>query len=218
MRRLTLDNAVLLVMALCAVTVTAIVVRREFFPRAVTGIPDNSTVADWQSLRSAGNAAGPMDAKAVMIVFVDFQCPFCRKYSLVVDSVRRAYPDLRIVERNFPLTNIHPQALHAALAAECAASVGKYWDMRTAMFENPALVELEAWGDLAGKSRIADTLSLTLCVSSGKTRSRVAADEAAARRIEAIGTPTVVINDVKFGLPPTLDQIGTTISTISRRK
>ena len=56
----------------------------------------------------------------------DYQCPYCKKaYHIVKDIQKKLGDKVKFVFRNFPLTELHPHALHAAIAAEIAASHGK---------------------------------------------------------------------------------------------
>ena len=63
---------------------------------------------------------GPNDAKLTIVEFADFGCPFSEEESYVVDAIARQYPnDVRIIYRDFPLTDLHPGAdMPAEPAAE----------------------------------------------------------------------------------------------------
>ncbi len=88
---------------------------------------------------SADNAPyiGPADAPLTVIEFTDFQCPYCRKYYLEsYNRIKENYADKQKVKyafRNFPLEE-HPQAMTAAMAAECANEQGKFWEMHDRLF------------------------------------------------------------------------------------
>jgi protein-disulfide isomerase len=82
-----------------------------------------------------------------VIEFSDFQCPYCALFA------RRTFPELlsRYVEtgrvlfvfRNLPLDRIHPDALRAAEAAECAHRQGKFWEMHDRLFADPRRLGIE---------------------------------------------------------------------------
>jgi hypothetical protein len=61
---------------------------------------------------------------------------------------RQLGEQLRFVFRNFPLTEIHPHALHVALAAETAAAQGVFWEMHEALFHNQHALEVDDLADL----------------------------------------------------------------------
>lgn len=80
-----------------------------------------------------------------LVEFADFQCPFCGEYAKgtyrqiqreFVDSGKIAYAFF-----NFPLENIHPKALRASEAAECAGQQHKFWEMHDLLFQNQDFAE-----------------------------------------------------------------------------
>jgi len=80
---------------------------------------------------------GSKDAKVTIVEFSDFECPFCSRAFGTVKQIKEAYPnDVKIVYKNLPLTNIHPNAQKAAEAAICAGDQGKFWEMHDKMFES----------------------------------------------------------------------------------
>jgi len=82
-------------------------------------------------------ARGPVDAPVTIIEFSDFQCPYCSRATATLKKLETAYPGkIRLVYRDFPLVQIHPNAARAAEAAACANEQGKFWPMHDAMFEH----------------------------------------------------------------------------------
>src|SRR5213083_2911798 len=82
------------------------------------------------------HAIGPPDAPVTLVEYGDFQCPHCgRAYPIVKDIVRTLGAKLRFVFRQFPLTMIHPEAEHAAEAAEAAGAQRALWQMHDRLFE-----------------------------------------------------------------------------------
>ncbi|MGC1258229.1 MAG: thioredoxin domain-containing protein, partial [Candidatus Acidiferrales bacterium] len=60
---------------------------------------------------------GPSNAKVTVVEFSDFECPHCREFSQILREVEPQYPQVRFVFKDFPLTQIHPWAETAAIAA-----------------------------------------------------------------------------------------------------
>src|SRR4051812_7221747 len=88
-------------------------------------------------IESRDHIRGRQDAPITLLEYGDFECPHCgRAYGIVKTIERELGDDLRFAFRNFPLTQAHPHALHAALAAEAAGLHGKFWQMHNALFEN----------------------------------------------------------------------------------
>lgn len=80
---------------------------------------------------------GNRDARLVLEEYADFECPFCAMaYPYVKDAVYRFRNDMAEVFHQFPLMELHPHALHAAIAAEAAGKQGKFWQMHDMLFEN----------------------------------------------------------------------------------
>ena len=80
---------------------------------------------------------GGQSAKVVIEEFADYQCPTCASMHPTVQQIQAAYGDrVKIIFRNFPLTQIHPKAYDAAVAAEAAGMQGKFWEMQNQLFTN----------------------------------------------------------------------------------
>lgn len=82
-------------------------------------------------------ASGPADAPVTIVEFSDYQCPFCGRANATIEQVQKEYGDkVRVVMKQLPLENMHPQARGAAMAALAAGEQGKYWEMHHKLFEN----------------------------------------------------------------------------------
>jgi len=138
---------------------------------------------------------GAPNAPVVVIEHSDFQCPYCGEFARnVFPALKARYVatgQVRWVFRHLPLQQIHPRALPAAIAAECARRQDKFWEMHDLLFgDQTDLTDV----DLA---RRASTLGLDKttfepCVASG-AGDRVRGDLAVASAIGIAGTPTFLI-------------------------
>lgn len=80
---------------------------------------------------------GADTAAVTLVQYGDYECPYTRRSTNVVRAIQQQLgAQLRFVFRNFPLTDVHPHALHAALAAEAAASQGQFWQMHDSIFHH----------------------------------------------------------------------------------
>ena len=71
-----------------------------------------------------------------MIIFSDFQCPFCRRVEPTLTQIEKEYAGkVRFVWKNYPLP-FHNNAEPAAEAAMAAGAQGKFWEMHDKLFEN----------------------------------------------------------------------------------
>jgi protein-disulfide isomerase len=72
------------------------------------------------------------------MVFSDFECPFCGRFAKdTLPTIRTEYVDngqFQLAFRHLPLTTLHPRALPAAVAAECAAAEGVFWVYHDLLF------------------------------------------------------------------------------------
>jgi len=79
---------------------------------------------------------GPKTQKVVLIEYGDYQCPGCGKMYQPVHDITDKYGDkLTFIFRNMPLTNLHPNALAAATAAEAAGLQNKYFEMHDMLYQ-----------------------------------------------------------------------------------
>jgi protein-disulfide isomerase len=81
-------------------------------------------------------ATGSAEARVTIVEWSDFQCPACKQAEPALKQILADYPqEVRLVYRHFPLTQIHQQALAAAILAEAANAEGKFWQMHDLLFE-----------------------------------------------------------------------------------
>jgi protein-disulfide isomerase len=144
---------------------------------------------------------GKADSKVVLVEYGDFQCPGCGGMHPTIKTITEKYKDqVAFVFRNFPLTQIHPNALTAASVAEAAGLQGKYWEMHNALFENQ-----DAWKAASVKDRIeifaqyAQTLGLDVPklktdLASENVAKKIKFDIGVGKMINVTGTPTFYLN------------------------
>ena len=85
---------------------------------------------------------GPDTATVTLVQYGDYECPYTQRSTWVVQAIQQQLGDqLRFVYRNFPLTEIHPHALHTAFAAEAADAQGKFWEMHNYIFHHQHTLE-----------------------------------------------------------------------------
>lgn len=89
------------------------------------------------------HSIGPANARVTVIEFGDFECPNCKQAAPAVKLLLHHFKGrIRFVFRHFPLEEVHPHALHAAEAAECAGGQGRFWPMHDLLFENQSHLKL----------------------------------------------------------------------------
>jgi protein-disulfide isomerase len=157
------------------------------------------------------HSIGPADAPVTLLEYGDFECPYCGRAFPIVHEVRRRLADqLRFVFRNFPLSQIHPHAEHAADVAEAAAAQGMFWEMHDWLFRHQATLDDDALH--AGAKELgldADRVSQEL--ADGVYTDRVREDFSSGIRSGVNGTPTFYINGVRHDADYSLDTLLGTI-------
>jgi len=202
----TLANGAL---ALCAVIVTLLVVRREFFPPAPPQAPPMrvTRVANWRAYAASGHRSGPAGAPVNIVVFSDFQCPACRTLALHLKAIQEEFPQqVAVVHRHSPL-RIHPFAVAAARASECAARQDRFEAYHDALFAEQPSIGLASWSRFASDAGMPDLPAFERCVAAAGPEAALARDTLDARALRVAGTPTVLINDLRFTGTPPLDSL-----------
>lgn len=137
---------------------------------------------------------GPADAKLTIVEFVDYQCPFCNQASSTFREAAATYGDrVRFVVRDFPVQDLHPDAVTSAEAAGCAQSQGKYWPMHDRLF---ALRGVMARADLdraAAQSGL-DMAVYAACMDLHARIDEIQEDLVAGVAAGVRGTPTFFFN------------------------
>ena len=171
---------------------------------------------------------GAKDAKVTVVVYDDFQCPFCsRMHQELFQGVMKDYGDrVKVIYKDFPLFEIHPWAGHAAVNAGCLAqqSSGAFWDFADTVHDNPRQImgdKRPLEGQIAELDRVTldlghrhdvDMTRLEQCVKAqDQTALQASVKEATALGVE--GTPALFINGIRLDgavpereLRATLDQ------------
>jgi Protein-disulfide isomerase len=156
-------------------------------------------------VNESDHAAGPADAPITLVEYGDFQCPHCARAHHRLTAIQQRFGDrLRLVFRNFPLAEVHPEAFHAAEAAESVgASVGNdaYWKMHDLLFEHQQ-DDLDALDDahLAHYAQQAggDPAAVSRDLENSAFVEKVRADFMGGVRSGVNGTPTFFINGVRY--------------------
>jgi Na+:H+ antiporter, NhaA family len=142
------------------------------------------------------HVSGSADAPLELVMYGDFQCPYCTAAQGPVRRVRERLGDeLRFGFRHFPISETHPDAQRAAEAAEAAAAQGAFWEMHDALYGSGGrLHEDEIVATAAALGLDADRLRAEL--HDGTHAARVERDLESGRRSGVIGTPGFFVNGV----------------------
>ena len=193
-----LANATTAALVLCALTLTALLVRKELFPAGPENVVEVREIDGWERFAREGHVLGRRAAPVTIVEFSDFQCPFCAAAHRSLVEVRRKYPDeVAVIYRHLPLAG-HPHAFTAALATECAADQGAFEAYHDLLFAKQDSIGLVPWDGLARAAGVAEVGRFRECMERETFRDRVERDRAAAFRLRAEGTPTFLVNGKLF--------------------
>ena len=137
---------------------------------------------------------GKADAPVTVVEYSDFQCPFCLRVMPTLKQLRTKYGDrMRLVWKDFPLAQIHPQAFVAAQAGNCAREQGKFWEYHDKLFANQGALQPDALKKYAAEVGL-DAAKFNQCLDSSKYEARVQEALANGNRLGISSTPTVYVN------------------------
>lgn len=144
------------------------------------------------------HARGQETAPVTLVEYGDFQCPHCGSaYPAVEDIVKKMGPGLRFIYRHFPLSESHPLAKPAAIAAEAAGRQGKFWEMHHLIFQNQNGLSAE---NLFGMAKVLglDLQRFADDIQDPALEEKVDADFESGVRSGVNGTPSFFINGQKY--------------------
>jgi protein-disulfide isomerase len=164
---------------------------------------------------------GPEHAPVTVVEYGDFQCPQCKQAVGAVKQVLARFENqVRFAFRHFPLVGVHPHALRAAEAAECAAGQGRFWEMHDLLFEKQSHLEPAHLFDHA-RSLGLDMARFTAEMDDEIYLQRVREHQKSGEASGVRATPTFFVNgnlvDVSYGLNSLRDAVDAQLQKAARR-
>lgn len=151
---------------------------------------------------------GPATAKIVVVEYGDFQCPVCRTAEMDLRQVLPKHPDVRFVFKDYPLVDIHPWAMTAAIAGRCAyrESSDAFWKLHDLIYDNQSMIStINAWDKMQEYAAQAGVNSqeFRTCMSDPTAQSDVGKSIQEGQGLQVANTPTFFINGRRMvGLDP----------------
>lgn len=162
-----------------------------------TGSTSDITISETDHVR------GALGGKVTLVEFGDFQCPACSAWEHIVRQVLADNKDtVKFVFRQFPLVQLHRNAMLAAKASEAAALQGKFWEMHDILYDKQ-----EEWGESMNARDFFLTYATTLGLDTKKFLSdidskaiedKIFAEMKEGTRLDVPGTPTFFLNGKKL--------------------
>jgi len=161
-----------------------------------------------------GPSLGTPGAPVVLVLFTDYQCPYCREEAKMLrENLIKTYPkEVRLYLKEFPLEQLHPWAKAGAMAGRCILQQGEeaYWKFHDWIFDQQPQITPE---NLRGKvmdfaqSRQIDVLQLGRCLDTGVMEAEVNMSVELARTLGLNGTPSLFINGRRVAPQVTWEQL-----------
>jgi len=158
------------------------------------GAPANIVIKDVDLKND--HIRGNKDAKITIVEFSDTECPFCKRFHETMKQIIDKYSDdVRWVYRQMPLDGLHQKARTEALATECAADQGKFWEYIDLIYERTTsndgldLAQLPVFAKEVG----INVSKFQTCLDNKQFASEVQADEADGQAAGGQGTPYSIL-------------------------
>lgn len=167
--------------------------------------------------QAADHALGAEHAPVTVVEYGDFECPNCKQAAPALKLLLERFAGrVRLIFRHFPLEEVHPHALAAAEAAECAAGQGRFWEMHDLLFANQEHLKLANLHGYAQRLPL-DMARYAAEMDDHVYLQRIREHMDGAHRSAVRGTPTIFVNgriqDVSFGIRTLFD----TVESIGQR-
>lgn len=159
-------------------------------------------VANWRDVAAEGYRDGPVDAKVTIVVFWDYECPTCTRWVRRTMLLREQYLDeLAVVYRPVPL-DYHHRGAEAAVAAECAATQGRFIEFHRALIQAGDSFDARPWSQVALAAGVADTDAYQRCLKDERTVSRLKPHAEVAAVLGVKESPSFLVDgDLFTGIP-----------------
>jgi protein-disulfide isomerase len=145
-------------------------------------------------VQPAEPAAGPEHAPVQIVMYSDYQCPYCARVEPTLEKVKAVYGDrVRVVFRDFPLSTIHPRAVDAARAAHCAHDQDRFWEYHDRLFSKQSRMESSDFLQHAADLGL-DPARFTTCIASERVAALVRDNAMSGERLGVSSTPAFFVN------------------------
>jgi hypothetical protein len=147
-----------------------------------------------ESVEARGPSRGSKDAAITLIEFADFQCPYCARLAPVLAEVQARYPtQVRLVFRQLPIPQLHPDAERLSDASICADEQQHFWQFHDAIFQAPGRYNAESIIKLATTLGL-NAMDFQACMDSGRPTQLLRQEIADADSLALEGTPALFMN------------------------
>jgi protein-disulfide isomerase len=197
-----------IIMTVVASVAVAISMREVVWPsQSADGSTSSPHIKDWRQYAAVGSSVGDSRAPVAIVVFSDYQCPFCRVLNKELQGLDSVYPHrFRIVYRHYPL-EMHPHAFEAAVSAVCADEQHIFPTYHDRLFAQQDSIGVKPWSSFARDAGVSDPAAFNACLKDPATTAVVARDTLAAARLGIRATPAILVDGTLFSGSPGKDTL-----------
>ena len=147
-----------------------------------------------------GPSFGPANAKITLVVFSDFECPYCREFARTLRTdLARNYKDVRVVFKDFPIESLHPWAKSASEAAHCIGddNAEMFWSFHDWIFEHQGEIDSKNLREKSlqfSKDHGLNSAKITSCIDGHATSAEIEASTKIGRTLDITKTPTFFLD------------------------
>lgn len=194
-------NQVLFGGVVAVITIGILIVAAFFMTGQRASAPAEDPGTPTEAISATDHVRGNASSTVTLIEYGDFECPACGAYEPLIEQLEQEYEGkILFAFRNFPLTELHKNAMQGAQAAEAAGLQGKYWEMHDLLFKNQS-----DWGEatIAKAGELIDSYAKSLNLDLDKFHAdmksqavadKIKADKALGTVAKLDHTPTFFIN------------------------
>ena len=162
-------------------------------------------------VQNTDNVMGASHAPVTIVEYGDFECPTCKQAAPALKLLLERFAGrVRAVFRHYPLETVHPHALLAAHAAECAGGQGKFWEMHDLLFANQEHLKVNQLRSYAQQLQL-DMARYTAEMDDQVYLQRIREHMEGGRRSSVRATPCIFVNgriqDITFGMRSLFDAV-----------
>ena len=179
---------------------------QQFVNGNIWPLNENPFADTLEHMPTDGPSFGPETAKITMVIFSDFECPYCREFAKTMrDNIPQKYPDaIRVIFKDFPIASMHKWAEAAAEASHCVQNQKPeaFWTFHDWIFEHQQEVnEGNLREKILGfvKDQNLDAAKASSCMDTHATAEEINRSLEAGRQLQIQQTPTIFLNGRTIG-------------------
>lgn len=192
--KLSISDLLSAILVVCALVITAMVVRQQLFSIPQKPELDIKKIKNWQKFDFKGPKSGAENAPIRIVEFYDYQCPYCKKVQPALQKLLEEYPkQISLTHHHLPLP-IHKEAIPAAIAAECARNQGMFKPMHKLIFNHQKQLAQLSYDSLAKEAGIDDIETFKACLNKQQIKDRVIKSLEQSEELGIDATPSFLID------------------------